>query len=75
MKVLCSQDSFEWRRTGTAITYGKTEEGKCFYALEFIHEFDLSGKVTYFANGYPYTYSLHLANYIDGLLSDQRYHK
>lgn len=38
MKILCSNDRMEWRRTGTAITYGKEARGGT-YALEFMHEF------------------------------------
>ena len=62
--MLCSYDKIEWKRTGTSISYFKDDEGKNSYALEFIHEFDVPGRTTYFSYGYPYTYSGHLNAYI-----------
>ena len=57
MKILCCLEGGEWRRTGTAITYGPSTELGGHYALEFIHEFDQTNTSTYFCYGYPYGYS------------------
>lgn len=55
MKVLFSYDGADWRRTGTAITYSKTD--KSSYSLDFIHDFEVAEKETYFSYGYPYNYT------------------
>ena len=72
MKVLCCSEGGDWKRTGTAITYSK-EAG--MYCLEFIHEFDVAGRATYFAYGYPYGYNRHLIPYLGPLLQEPKFSK
>jgi hypothetical protein len=57
MKILCSRDQLDWKRTGTAISYAPSLFERGRYALEFIHDFEHPNVTIYFAYGYPYTYT------------------
>lgn len=67
MKVLYSYDGNDWKRTGTSISYYKTD--KHSYSLDFIHDFEVPDKDTYFSYGYPYTYTENLAHFVGCITS------
>lgn len=69
MKILFSYDGVEWKRTGTSITYGRTSIDQNSYSLDFLHDFEVPDRKTYFAYGYPYTYTEQLSDYLNFLTS------